>query len=74
MKIYDVYVEQIDIINSDKRETRSKRYQVVGTDLQQAIFCAGQIYHENGGWATEKLRVCTPDGKENYETVFEGWK
>lgn len=70
MKIYDVYVNQIHI---DKKETRSKRYQVIGKDLQQAIFCAGQVYHENSGWVTLNLKVCTPNGKESYETVFEGW-
>jgi len=71
MKIYDVYVEQIHI---DKDETRIKNYQVVGTDLSQAIFCAGQVFHQNTDWITEKLKVSTPNGKEVYETIFEGWK
>lgn len=71
MKIYDVYVEQVHI---DKVETRSKRSQVIGIDLQQAIFCAGQRFHDNSDWVTEKLKVCTPNGKECFETVFEGWK
>lgn len=71
MKIYDVYVEQVHL---DKKLIRAKNYQVVGNDLSQAIFCAGQRFHDNTDWVTEKLRVATPDGKEAYETVFEGWK
>ena len=71
MKIYDVYVEQVHI---DKNESRTKIYQVVGNDLSQAIFCAGQRFHDNTDWVTEKLKVATPNGKEVYETVFEGWR
>ena len=71
MKIYDVYVEQI---HTDKEETRTRQFQVVGHDILHAIFCAGQVFHQNTEWVTEKLKVCTPNGKECFETVFEGWK
>ena len=69
MKIYDVFVDQVHI---DKKETRIKNYQVVGCDLYQAVFCAGQRFHDNTDWVTEKLKVGSLDGKEFYETVFEG--
>lgn len=71
MKIYDVYVEQVHI---DNNKVRAKNYQVVGNYISQAIFCAGQRFHENTEWVTEKLKVSTPNGKEVYETAFEGWK
>lgn len=53
MKIYDIYVEQIHI---DNNKVRAKNYQVVGNDISQAIFCAGQRFHENTEWVTEKLK------------------
>lgn len=43
-KLYDVFVTRQHI---DTKETTDREYQVVGDDITHAVFCAGQVFHND---------------------------
>lgn len=42
--LYDVFVTRQHI---DTKETTDKEYQVVGDNITHAVFCAGQVFHND---------------------------